>query len=171
MYDPVLHSYGVSTVVMPFGEIYTAMETGVIDGFAFPSLGLVPVGLHELAGYFIWPPMWVGSAHVVMVNAAWFDALPGWAHDLLVDLTLEVERDSIAVFQANFAREHQAYMAVGMQPIIISDAEWFQAMDIRYAALVKEARERTEYADELIGIGLARQYPPTEVYWPPYFQP
>lgn len=171
MYDPVLQSYGASTIAMPFGEIYTAMETGVIDGFAFPSLGMVPVGLHELARYFIWPPMWVGSAHVAMANAAWFDALPGKYQDILVELTKEVERDSVAVYQANFAKEHQAYIAAGMEPIIISDAEWFQVMDTRYAALLTEAREHTEYADELIGIGLSPQYPPSDIWWPPYFQP
>jgi TRAP-type mannitol/chloroaromatic compound transport system substrate-binding protein len=56
---------GCSIVLLPGGEVYTALETGVIDAFEYgdPATNW-PVGFHEITDYFVYP-----SAHAP--NSIW----------------------------------------------------------------------------------------------------
>ena len=65
---------GCSVVLLPGGEVYTALETGLIDAFEYgdPATNW-PVGFHEITDYFVYP-----SAHAP--NSIWnFDiGLDAW---------------------------------------------------------------------------------------------
>ncbi len=57
-YNPWLHHYGATTVTVPAPDIYNALERGVVDGAAWPGLGITDYGWEKFIGYRIDPPVW-----------------------------------------------------------------------------------------------------------------
>lgn len=73
----VLTAVGAEPVVMDFGEVFTALDTGIVDGADAAELRVnVSLGLHEIAKHANYPGFhampWVHLA----VNKAKWDALP-----------------------------------------------------------------------------------------------
>jgi len=85
---------GCSVVLLPGGEVYTALETGVIDAFEYgdPATNW-PVGFHEIVDYFVYP-----SAHAP--NSI-------WNFNVGVDVWNELPNDLQALVEAT-AREANA---------------------------------------------------------------
>lgn len=57
-YAPLIENLGAEFVSMAAGEIYTALERGVVDGFPFSRLGTVGLSLHEQICCIIEPGWW-----------------------------------------------------------------------------------------------------------------
>lgn len=77
--------YGASVVQLPGGEVYSAMERGVIDAFELGPAGLnFTFGFQEIAEYVGLPGVQSpGYFKPAVVNKAWFDALPADLQDML----------------------------------------------------------------------------------------
>ncbi len=74
----VLTAAGGTAVTMPGGELYTALQTGVIDATEWVGpYNDLTLGLHQVARYYYYPG-WhePGSTLEVIVNQGAFDALP-----------------------------------------------------------------------------------------------
>ncbi|MCK5212607.1 MAG: hypothetical protein KAQ74_01685 [Dehalococcoidia bacterium] len=86
--------YGASVVQIPGGEVYSAMERGVIDAFELGPAGLnFTFGFQEIAEYVGLPGVQSpGYFKPAVVNKGWFDALPADLQDLL-----EMELESLAL--------------------------------------------------------------------------
>lgn len=67
---PFVESLGAKPLVMPMGEIYTAMERGVIDGFAQSNLGWVDQ-FEDVVNYYITPPYYRAGFSVLVNPDAW----------------------------------------------------------------------------------------------------
>ncbi|MBW5800422.1 TRAP transporter substrate-binding protein DctP [Halomonas elongata] len=67
---PFVESLGAEPLVMPMGEIYTAMERGVIDGFAQSNLGWVDQ-FEDVVNYYITPPYYRAGFSVLVNPDAW----------------------------------------------------------------------------------------------------
>ncbi|MCR9138540.1 MAG: TRAP transporter substrate-binding protein DctP [Alphaproteobacteria bacterium] len=57
-YNAWLGHYGATTVSVPAPDIYNALERGVVDGAAWPGLGITDLGWEKFVGYRIDPPVW-----------------------------------------------------------------------------------------------------------------
>jgi len=57
-YNTWLGKYGATTVTVPAPDIYNALERGVVDGAAWPGLGITDYGFEKFIGYRIDPPIW-----------------------------------------------------------------------------------------------------------------
>jgi len=99
----LLARLGAKVVIMPGGEVYSALEKGVIDGADFMTLGInYGLGFHEVARYFITVGIHqpVTTAELVVRKAVW-NALPD---DLKAIVKTEVEvwaakeRDALAAY-------------------------------------------------------------------------
>lgn len=53
IYDRFQRALGITPVNMPLGEVYTALERGVVDGFCMPLIGPREIGLTKLAKFII----------------------------------------------------------------------------------------------------------------------
>lgn len=67
---PFVESLGAEPLVMPMGEIYTAMERGVIDGFAQSNLGWVDQ-FKDVVNYYITPRFYRAGFNVLVNPEAW----------------------------------------------------------------------------------------------------
>ena len=57
-YNKIVGSLGGTAVIIPFGELYSATEKGVIDGLVWPAVGAVGFKFHEVAPYLGEPRIW-----------------------------------------------------------------------------------------------------------------
>jgi len=122
VYDPVLKGLGASTVTIPPAELLPALQTGVVDGFAFPAVFVVKPGFARVIKYKVMPHWWVGT-DIVLMNAQAFDALPADLKKLLIDAMKEVERDTQAYFLKLEKDEDAALAKAGVKIVELPAAE------------------------------------------------
>jgi TRAP-type C4-dicarboxylate transport system substrate-binding protein len=67
---------GASVVQMPPGEVYTALERGVVDGYGWPLLGIFDNGWHERTKYRIDPGFYSLELGIVFSAATWRKLTP-----------------------------------------------------------------------------------------------
>jgi tripartite ATP-independent transporter DctP family solute receptor len=125
----VMNSLGVSTVTLPSGELYAALQTGVVDGSeATPGVANV-AKLHEVQKYLdVTNQQYVGA--VLVINAALWTTLPDGVKRKLSlainDVTRQV--DQIAIEQ--MTRQVQALRNNGIEVIVptqLAFREWKSA--------------------------------------------
>lgn len=70
VYVPLIKALGAGSASIPPGEIYTAMERKTVDGFGWPSLGVLASGWAEVTKYRIDPGFYpVGMGFFINGNA------------------------------------------------------------------------------------------------------
>src|SRR5207302_8087298 len=99
IYDPVLRGLGAATVTVPPADLLTALETGIVDGFAWPAVAVTGPGYARAIKYKVSPPWWVGT-DVALMNAKAFDSLSPELQKLLVDTMIEIENEVPDYFRA-----------------------------------------------------------------------
>ncbi|XKE45625.1 TRAP transporter substrate-binding protein DctP [Halomonas organivorans] len=129
---PFVEALGAEPLVLPMGEIYTAMERGVIDGFAQSNIGWVDQ-FEDVVNYYISPPYYRAGFNVLVNPDAW--------SELPEDL-----RDRV-----------QAYLREELAPQI--DQSWQEIIDTGYAQMdeagFQEVALTGEDADEYIATAIA----------------
>lgn len=113
-YNTIVGSLGATAVVVPFGELYSAAEKGVIDGLVWPSVGAVGFKFHEVTPYLAEPAFGTVS-YLIMMNLDKWNGLDEATQQMLLEAGHKLEQDSIGVFNALLAEENAAMMAEGAQ--------------------------------------------------------
>jgi C4-dicarboxylate-binding protein DctP len=80
---------GASAIAIPFGELYTALQTGVVDGEENPLDTISTMKFHEVQKYL------VVSEHgamedVVLFNPTWWKSLPDGHRKIISDTFIEI---------------------------------------------------------------------------------
>jgi TRAP-type transport system periplasmic protein len=70
-YINVVNMLGGSSVVMPPGEVYSALEKGVVDGAAWPAAGVLGMRWYEVAKYMLRPGFGYSTYLFLMNLNAW----------------------------------------------------------------------------------------------------
>jgi TRAP-type transport system periplasmic protein len=70
-YASVIRLLGASVVTLPPGEIYTAMEKGVVDGFAYPTYGIIDARFNEVSKHLVRPAFGFGTIPILINLATW----------------------------------------------------------------------------------------------------
>ncbi|MBN1102218.1 MAG: TRAP transporter substrate-binding protein DctP [Deltaproteobacteria bacterium] len=75
--NPLVQALGGSPVVTAPGEVYTALERGVVDGFLYPQgTGIIETKWYEVVGYVLDPMVpYTGSLFLMGNHKSW-DSLP-----------------------------------------------------------------------------------------------
>ena len=113
-YNTIVDSLGGTAVVVPFGELYSAAEKGVIDGLVWPTVGAVGFKFHEVAPYLAEPAFGTVS-YLIMMDLNRWDGLDEETQTLLLEAGHQLERDSIGVFDALLVEETAAMVEAGAQ--------------------------------------------------------
>ncbi len=92
VYVPFIKALGAEAVIMPAGEIYTAIERGVIDGVAWPKGGVTDLGLQKQIKYQISPSYWKVDTSMIMNLDRW-KQLSKEDQDLINKVAREVEKE------------------------------------------------------------------------------
>ena len=119
---------GVSTSILPGGEVYQALEKGIIDAsdFVGPAVNY-NLGFAEVAKYIVMGPPSTPCLHQpvdlmdLTVNMAKWTALPKHVQDLVVAVTRQHSWDQYAYIQKENIAAWDKYKAKGVQIIRLSE--------------------------------------------------
>ena len=113
-YNKIVGSLGGTAVVIPFGELYSAAEKGVIDGLVWPAVGAVGFKFHEVTPYLAEPAFGTVS-YLIMMNLDKWNGLNEAQQKAMLDAGHKLEQNSIGVFNTLLEEENAAMMAAGAQ--------------------------------------------------------
>ncbi len=122
---------GIPTDIKP-GDVYQALERGVVDGFMWPLFSIRPWGWQEVAKYVVGPPFYK-VCHPILANATKWDSLPGHLRQALQEVLAEraamVDKESVE----NMKREIGILEKAGLKVIRFSAEEEKKYLDMAYS--------------------------------------
>ena len=125
----MMDALGADPVPLAFGEVYSALQTGVIDGAEnnYPSYGPGGVRHYEVAPYF------TENAHarvpeIVMISAATYDRLSAEDRALVREAALASVPVQAALWAALVEESREAVIEAGSEIITVDIAEFQAAM-------------------------------------------
>jgi TRAP-type C4-dicarboxylate transport system substrate-binding protein len=130
VYRDFFASLGATVITTPPGEVYTALERGVVDGYGWPIQGIFDANWQEKTKYRVDPGFYSAEVSVFMNLGKW-KALTQPQRDLLMRqmIATEAENDSWkALNESDTKRQAQA----GIQVITFDPATSKQYVDKAY---------------------------------------
>ena len=113
-YDPLVKALGGAPVAIPSGEIYTALEKGVVDGSCFPVAGILVLKLNEVAKYMIRPAFGDGI-QCILANLDSWNRLPKDLQELVMKCVIEEEEEGRARMIKAYEKEEKELLKLGME--------------------------------------------------------
>ncbi len=152
LYRPFLTALDASVVQMPGGEVYPAMESGVVDGYAWPLWGIQDLGLLEVTDYRVEPGFYNAEIGVV-INLNRWESLTEEQQAVLTEAMIETE-DWFISYREMVDEEQRAIQDdAGIEVITFSDeenAEMVQmADDAGWAVVIENSPEYGEQIRDL----------------------
>ena len=129
-----VEAIGAEPVTLPPGEVYIALERGVVDGLSWPYWdGFVEMGWAEIAKYTIGYPLYRDGTGINMNLNVW-NNLPKDLQAVLTDAVVETQSWATGWVDANDTSQLSRMQAAGMEVIKFSAAE-----GARYTKLSEDA--------------------------------
>lgn len=116
VYVPFVEALGAQPVTMPAGELYTSLERGVIDGYAWPSVGTSALQLHEITGYQILPKFWRADM-VSIINLDVWQKLSEAQQQVLTQAAKGVEERTPDKYESRRQEELSLLEAAGVKQV------------------------------------------------------
>lgn len=130
LYRPFSLAMGVVPVQLAHGEIYTALERGMIDGLGAGNVGIYEQGHHEYVNYIIEPGFY-GNDQVIVMNLERWNALSKDVQDILTEAIKKTERETFELIRKIAEEERSKLLEAGLEVIELEDAD-------RYIELARE---------------------------------
>jgi TRAP-type C4-dicarboxylate transport system substrate-binding protein len=113
-YHNVIGMLGASPVVLPGGEVYSALEKGVVDGAAWPASGVLAMRWYEVAKYMLRPSF--GLAHYLfLMNLNAWNRLTDAERNILLAEGRKAEETWFKEYDRMVQDEEAALIQRGMQ--------------------------------------------------------
>jgi TRAP-type transport system periplasmic protein len=143
VYRDVVEAFGGTPITTAPGEVYTALERGVADGYGWPVTGIFDLGWDKVTKFRMEPPFYSVEVNVLVNLDAW-KGLNDALRKVLNDAALWLEgldSEKVAVIKAE--RERQA--AAGIQTLdfgpAASKAFLDRAYEVAWQSVIKRAPE------------------------------
>jgi TRAP-type C4-dicarboxylate transport system substrate-binding protein len=111
-YNQIVASLGATAVVIPFGELYSSVEKGVVDGIVWPSVGAVGFKFHEVAPYLA-EPAFGSVSYLIMMNLDKWNALDADTQSVMLEAGHKLEQNMVGFFDKLLVEENAAMVAGG----------------------------------------------------------
>lgn len=112
-YNPVIEGAGASPVILPMTDIYSSLQTGVIDGAGTTLIGIVEKKWYEVSGYLSRPKFGTVGLFVFMNLDSW-ESLSEEEQNILMEAAKAIEIESKDRFDMLAAEEEAFLLANGM---------------------------------------------------------
>lgn len=143
-YESFVKALGAVPVTLPGSEVYTALERGVVDGYAWSVLGNISMGWPEVCKFIVEPKLYSMNIEA-LINLDTWNKLSKPMQKLMTDLMMENEAKFTKVFEELGEKELKGMQAKGMKFNKFSpeDSKWY--VDLAYKAgwddILKKAPE------------------------------
>ncbi len=143
VYRDFFQALGANVVTTPPGEVYTALERGVVDGYGWPIGGIFDFNWQEKTKYRVDPGFYMAEVSVLVNLDSWKKLSPKQREYLQKQmLASEAEND---FWKRNNEAETKRQAAAGIQTITFDPATSKQYLDKAYevgwAAAIKSSPE------------------------------
>jgi len=143
-YRPMVEALGGTPVqITNAGEVYTALERGLVGGFGWPTVGLASQKLAGLVKYRVDPPFY-HLANVLLVNLDKWKSMPKEAQDLVMKVAAQYEKASVDNMIRAAKEDEEAMKKSGVQIFAMEGAGAKKYLSIAYEAMWKRATSRLD---------------------------
>ncbi len=118
LYKAWLESMNATTIVVPAPDIYTSLERGVVDGAAWPGLGITLFGFEKLISYRVEPPVWQFD-NLLLVNLDKWGTLTKAQQDALQTSVIEFEKEAYSYYSNLYKEEKEETLKAGVKPFVL----------------------------------------------------
>jgi TRAP-type transport system periplasmic protein len=143
VYRDFFQSLGATVVQTAPGEVYTALERGVVDGYGWPITGIFDLGWHEKTKYRVDPGFYSAEVSIVINKATW-DKLNAAQKKVISDASAWLEAQAAQTVKENEA-DIAKQKAAGIQVIEFKgadgDAFRSKAYEAGWAGVLKQSPE------------------------------
>jgi len=141
-YEPFIKAIGAVPITMSGGDVYTALERGVIDGYAWAATGNIGFGWPEVCKYILEPRIYTMNVEGLMNLNTW-NKLPPHLQKLIMDAMINNEIQYAQTMAGLAEKEYKDMQAKGMKVIKFSpeDTKWY--VDLAYKAGWDEVIKRS----------------------------
>jgi TRAP-type C4-dicarboxylate transport system substrate-binding protein len=151
VYREFFQALGATVVQTPPGEVYTALERGVVDGYGWPITGIFDLGWHERTKFRVDPGFY--SAEVsILINKASLEKLNAEQKKVIMDAAVWLEGQAADTAKEN-AIDYEKQKAGGIQVIAFTgaDGEAFRAKayETGWAGIIAKSPEHGPKLREL----------------------
>jgi TRAP-type transport system periplasmic protein len=143
VYRDFFQALGATVVQTAPGEVYTALERGVVDGYGWPITGIFDLGWHEKTKFRVDPGFYSAEVSVVINKASW-DKLNAAQKKVIADSAAWLEAQAPQTVKENEA-DIAKQRAAGIQVIDFKGAEGIafrnKAYEAGWAGVLKQSPE------------------------------
>jgi len=143
VYRDFFQSMGATLIQTPPGEVYTALERGVVDGYGWPIHGIFDLNWHEKTKFRVDPGFYNAEVSIIMNLEAWKKLSPK-QRGYLEKQALALESMNSAWRKLN-AEDTKRQAQAGIQAINFDSATakayYDKAYDIAWASATKQSPE------------------------------
>lgn len=117
VYNAFFTNYlGAQVIDLPTGEVYSALQRGVVDATGWTQIGLIDLKWNEFLNYRI-EPCFFSTDLGVIVNQERWEGLSDEAKTILQDVAIQHEIDSVGALAVKRDEDFAALEAAGMQVV------------------------------------------------------
>jgi TRAP-type transport system periplasmic protein len=131
MHRDMFQAMNANVVQIPAGEVYTALERGVVDGYAWPLFGLTDLGWQEKTKYRIEPGFYNVEVSIYF-NAKTWNKLNAEQKAFLEKQRVWLEKYNLDVSKADTPKEEKIQKDAGIQVIQLDPATAAKLQKVAY---------------------------------------
>jgi TRAP-type transport system periplasmic protein len=152
VYRDFFTALGATVVQTAPGEVYTALERGVVDGYGWPTAGIFDLGWHEKTKYRIDPGFYTAEVSFLINKTTW-GKLDAAQRRVIADAAALIEAESAAFEAAANTADIERQKQAGIQTIEFkgADGEAYlaKAYEAGWAGIIKQSPEHGPKLREL----------------------
>jgi len=150
-YDKMMLKLGMVPVTVQFGETYTALQRGVVDGFGWSVLGPREWGWLEFAKYLIDIPFYPRQNTLIVMNLDVWNKLSKKDQDKLMNITIKFEPEMKAYFEKKIENElNVEYPKIGIKKVKFSPEEKKAFLDASVIAMWEDVEKKVPEQAKII---------------------
>jgi len=137
VYKPFAAALGIKYVSLPSGDVYTALDRGLVDGFAWTvSSRVLEANWPEVCKYYI-DHRFGDSDLVMLASLGTWNKIPKHLQDLMAETMIQLEKEWNPIWANHQEKTLELYRKAGMQPIKFSPANATRYVELYYEATWK----------------------------------
>lgn len=153
VYQALVSALGGAPVTISPGEVYTALERGVVQGYGWPAIGIGDFGWDEVTKYVVDPGFYQVDV-VILVNRDKWNKLSAEQRKALTETMLAVEQEAAPHYKERIVKDRELISKKGVKVIQFSPEDTKKYVDSAYSAaweqLLKAAPENGPKIKELL---------------------
>ena len=142
-YEPFVRALGATPMNTSFSEVFSVMERGVVDAFAWPIPGPMFYGWESIFKYVVLPGFYEMNT-LTHINLDTWKKLPGDLKKIIMDNVLWMEKEIVPYYEAFEKKQLQLMQDKGKILLTIEDPDRYLKMSMDAAwEMVEKACPKT----------------------------